>query len=180
RVGLRVALAPDFLGGENLRHVAALLFLGAPVDERWAEQRNAEAGEGDGGASALELLLVDDALEHGCAAASVLLGPAEPDPSALVQLAMPSDQRLPFAFGLVGQRLARGSGILPILFEPGAEFGSKRLVLGAVVEVHLYLPASLRCGSLQKCISHPVSKAPPGMASTRGRAKPRSLTIDNP
>src|ERR1700738_5495626 len=66
----------------------------------------------------------------------VFPGPAKPDPAALVELAMPSDARVPFAVGFVGQRLARRSGVLAIVFEPGAELGSKGLILGAVVKVH--------------------------------------------
>src|SRR5580704_17238265 len=135
--------------------MAALLLVRAPVDEGRAEQRNAEAGERNGSAGTFEFLLVDDALEQGCAAAAVFPRPAKPDPAALVELAMPSDARVPLVVGFIGQRLSGGGGVLAVFFQPGAKFGSKRLVFGAVVEVHCgLLPPCAACRAASKNSYH--------------------------
>src|SRR5208282_6560246 len=80
--GLRIALAPDFVAGENLRQVALFLLLGPPMHQGGAEQTEPHPKERYRRTGALQLLRVDDVLQDTGSAAAVLLRPVNSDPSA--------------------------------------------------------------------------------------------------
>src|SRR5580658_8527711 len=138
-VGLGVALAPDLVGRENLRHVALFLLLGAPLDERWPDQHRAELVDQRGRVCAAHLLAIDELLGERGAAAAVLFGPADADPSAAVHLFVPRDAALPVARALVGKGPL---GVFPtfaagqIGVEPAPQLRTKSLVLCAELEIH--------------------------------------------
>src|SRR5580658_1820910 len=144
RVRFRISLAPDFLAREDFRQMALFLFLGAPVNQRRAEQADAHAGEWNAGPGAFEFLMIDDVLQHSGAAAAVFFRPADADPLALVELLMPADRFAP-AIAFLGKELARGRDTFQIGLKPSAELVAKRLVLGTVVEIHCeFFPVKFR------------------------------------
>ena len=86
---LGVALAPDLVGGEDLRQVAPPLLLGAVRDQRRPDHLDAHHADEARRARAHHLL-VDDRLPHDVGAlAAVLARPAHGDVAGLVQLALP-------------------------------------------------------------------------------------------
>src|SRR5436305_12009221 len=82
--GLGIALAPDFVGAEDLRQVVLFLLLGAPMNQGWAEQVEAALARQDRRPGA-EILFVPDHLLHKVsAAAAILLWPGDADPARFV------------------------------------------------------------------------------------------------
>src|SRR5438093_6161421 len=79
--GLGEALAPDLVGVEDRGEMAALLLLGAPVDESRARQVQAHVAWYDGRAGRSVLLVPDDPLDQSSVAPPVLLGPRDADPA---------------------------------------------------------------------------------------------------
>src|SRR5581483_7094267 len=117
RVGLREALAPDLLGGQDLRQVSALLLVGAVRHDRRAG--HAEADDPDvRGCLRARHFLVEDRLEAvGRAGAAVLLRPGEPGVAGLVQLAAP------FTAELVAEALLAAPPTASLLGQIGVDPG---------------------------------------------------------
>ena len=90
-VGLRVALAPRVLAGQDARQVVLLLLLGAPHQQRVAEHLDAEAvvGAAHRHAGLGELLGEDDLLERGQPGTAVLHRPAGREVAGLVERRAP-------------------------------------------------------------------------------------------
>src|SRR5207245_1228809 len=89
RARLRVALAPDLLGGQDLRQMAAALLLAAVLDERRTDHRDAEEADQAWGLRAHHLL-VDDGLAHDVGALTAPLArPGERQVAGLVDLPLP-------------------------------------------------------------------------------------------
>jgi hypothetical protein len=82
-VGLGVALAPADLALHDAGQVLALLLVGAVLQQRRPDHREAEADQGQRQLVTLELLAVDLDLGLVEAAAAVLLGPAGSRQAAL-------------------------------------------------------------------------------------------------
>src|SRR5581483_1357239 len=135
--GLREELAPELLGGQDLRQEAALLLLGAVRDERRSDQVDADPVDDLRRARRGDLLLEDVVLDDGRAAPAVLARPVDADPSPGVQLPLPVTEER----DLVGERPGRTVGVGPparrkIRREPGAYLGAERLLGGAEGQVH--------------------------------------------
>ena len=94
-VGLRVALAPRVLAGEDARDVVLLLLLGAPHEQRVAEHLDAEAvvRAARRHAGAGELLGEDDLLERRQPGPAVLHRPARREVPRLVERGAPRRRR---------------------------------------------------------------------------------------
>src|SRR5438552_1735323 len=88
-VGLGKALAPDLVGIEDRGKMAALLLVGAPVDDRGPHEVEAHAPGQDGRPRRGVLLLPDDPLDQPGAAAPVLLRPRDADPTGGVHRLLP-------------------------------------------------------------------------------------------
>src|SRR6185503_4470428 len=139
RARLRVTLAPDVVAAQDARQVALLLRLGAPLDDGRARHADAGVAGEHGGARPEALLVVDDLLHQGGAAAAVLLGPRDPDPARRVHAALPLAPALEgLAVGgdpLVG-RVLDAEIVGEVRVEPAADLGAEALLLGRVGEVH--------------------------------------------
>src|ERR1700674_264541 len=85
-----------------------------------------------------KLLTEDHSLHYSGAASAVLFGPVDRDPTALVQLLVPSDPAFPLPLGLAGHITDRAGSELLVGLEPTAKLAAKRFVLRAVVEIHLF------------------------------------------
>src|ERR1700722_11062654 len=150
-VGFRISLAPDFFGGEYLRDEALLLLLGAQPDQSRPDQHDAEDVQHHRGVHRRHLLAEDELLSDAGVAAAILLGPAQADPSAFMQLAMPLQAPLPIALALVQHaelvvdRTAAGADLGQICGNKTSELLPEGFVLGAVLEIHrcYYLLESL-------------------------------------
>ena len=86
--GLRIALAPGHLAGEDRRQVLRLLLRRAGIDDQRPDEIEA-VRIGRGRADAADLLEQDDLLRERRAHAAVLPRPMRRDPAALVELAVP-------------------------------------------------------------------------------------------
>ena len=137
--GLRIALTPDLLGGENFRQIALFLLLGRPMHQGRTDQRDAQAVDQGRRLDPPELLAKDDTLLEFRPAPAVSLGPRDPDPAATVHLAMPPEMPPPaLAAGvheladlIVGAAVAGRVDV-----EPRAKFPPKSLGFFAIFEVH--------------------------------------------
>ena len=89
RAGLGISLAPDFLGGENFRQEALLLFLAAPRDQRRPEHPEARTADEVRRLGAHHLVVDDRLLDRVHRLPAVFLGPCERDVTGLVQFALP-------------------------------------------------------------------------------------------
>src|SRR5208282_4702105 len=128
--GLRIALAPDFVAGENLRQVALFLLVGPPMHQGGSEQTEPHPKEWHRCTGALQLLRVDDVLQDTGSAAAVFLGPTDSYPPAGVKLLVPGDTPLPIAFVLLRGHPELGTvlGFGCVGVEPRAKLGSKSFV----------------------------------------------------
>ena len=90
RLGLGEPLAPDLLAAEDRLEPALLLLVGAVGHDHRAAHHQAEDVGRCGGVGAGHLAREDRLLDQGRAAAAELLGPRDPGPAALVQLASAS------------------------------------------------------------------------------------------
>ena len=130
RLRLGEALAPDLLGGEDRLQVALLLLLGAVRDHDRAAHREAEhVGRRrrlGAGISCDE----DRLLDQRRAAAAVLLGPGDPGPAGLVELALP--------VAAEGDDLVEALGLRAgvVLVQPGANLVAEDSSSGGQGEVH--------------------------------------------
>src|SRR5262249_36935950 len=80
--GLGESLRPDLVGVQDARQVLRLLGVGAPVDDRRADEIEPHARQ-NWGARGSVFLVPDHALDDRGAAAAVLLRPRNPDPPRL-------------------------------------------------------------------------------------------------
>src|SRR5579862_9458910 len=120
--GLRIALAPDLLGAQNLRQMPRFLRLVAPMNEGRAEQVEPALARQDRGAGA-EIFLVPDHLLHEIGAApAIFLGPRDPDPAGFVHLLLPGDAlyedvavgRDPLVLRVLDLEILREVGLEPV------------------------------------------------------------------
>src|SRR5205085_9654213 len=88
-VGLGEALAPDLVGAQKRRQVSVLLLLGPVGDHDRPAHPEADDVDRLGRAGLDELLVEDQLLHQGGAAAAILLGPGDAGVSGLVQLSLP-------------------------------------------------------------------------------------------
>src|ERR1039457_4499302 len=77
RARLGITLAPDLIARDDLRKIAFLLFLGAPVNQGGAEQAGAHSNWRKRRAGAREFLVVNEILENAGAAAAVFFRPVD-------------------------------------------------------------------------------------------------------
>src|SRR5262249_45228056 len=137
RVGLGVPLAPDLLGGEDLRQEAALLRLGPPLHQRRADEQDAEEVRPRRQSAAGELLGEHDLLHERRAATAILAVPVEAAPAARVELTVPAE--LPFEALVRGHPELEAVGIEVrgyVRVEPRAELVPEGLFRGAQPEIH--------------------------------------------
>ena len=88
-VGLGIALAPDLGPAQDARQHGSALVVGAEVHDRGPEEPFADDPDPARPAGARVLLEEDHLLHERRAAAAVLGGPTEPDPSVTTQLLLP-------------------------------------------------------------------------------------------
>ena len=93
-IGLRVTLAPDLLGGEDLRRIAPLLFLRAAGNDRRSGHPDPEDVQDRRRLREGHLLLEDHLLDERQALTSRLLRPGEADEPAIVEPALPVAEEL--------------------------------------------------------------------------------------
>src|SRR5579885_42074 len=105
--------------------MAPFLLLGAPMNQRRPEQRDAEPGKRHRHAGALQFLLIDDVLQNRRAASAVFARPVNSHPAAFIKLLVPANPRLPVALALVGEGVGGRHRILSMLFEPRPKLGAK-------------------------------------------------------
>jgi len=136
-VRLRVALAPDLLGGEHGRNEAALLLLAAPLHERRADHHDTDRVDRLRRVRASHLLGVDELPQERRAAAAVLARPVDPHPVAGVHGTVPGEELLEALVGILLLVELSGAEVpREIVGEPGAQLRAERLLLGRVAEVH--------------------------------------------
>src|SRR5207244_5549024 len=145
-VRLRVALAPELVGGLDLRQEPALLLLGAVREQRRREQALAEEAHAGGRVGLGVLLAEDDLLGEARVPTAVLLGPVEPDPAVASEQLLPLDAQLPR--GLVRRPAAAaelGELTDEVVGQPRAPLVAKCGLRGRVEEIHDYqaLPGEL-------------------------------------
>ena len=141
RAGVRLgeALAPHLVRVQDRREIASLLLVGAPVNERRADQIQAHVSRQHRSARGGVLLVPDHALDQAGAAAAVFFRPRDADPTGGVHLRLPEAASLE---GFAVRRHAIVGGIVEaqlgrqMLHEPVAELLAKLLVPGRVLEVH--------------------------------------------
>ena len=125
---LGIALAPDLVGAEDLRQMARFLVLGAPVDQRWAEQVEAALARQDRCAGAEILFVPDHLLHEAGAAAAIFLGPGNADPAGGVHLLLPGDalfQDLAIRGNALILRVLNLQIIAEVGVEPSAELATE-------------------------------------------------------
>src|SRR5205823_2306036 len=126
RAGLGEELAPYLVGRHDRLQEAPLLLLGPVGDQGWADEVQPDAPDDLRRAGRRQLLLEEVVLDGGRAAPAVLPGPVDPDPAALVQLALPAPQ----VGDLLRQQAPGGDGGRPMAREPGAQLGAEGLLGG--------------------------------------------------
>ena len=117
RVGLAESLTEDDFAAEDLLDVGLLLPGASVGDESWSEQRDAQPAEDARCAGAGELFLVDRLHDRRRATAARLRGPAELEPSTVMEPALPCSLELGVLF-LAVPALAR---LRPVLRQVGLE-----------------------------------------------------------
>src|SRR5262245_21510355 len=137
RARLAEPLAPDLVAREHGRDEAPALRLAAVVNERRAEEADAEDVQDGRRVGARQLRLEDRLLDLGGAPASPLLRPSHAEVAALVQLALPSTAELYQGIlggGGVAQLLAPGTAQARL--QPAAQLLLEGERLGRQLEVH--------------------------------------------
>ena len=125
---LREALAPDLLGGEDVREVALLLLVRAVRDDRrpgHAEADHCRRGPAPPRAPTPRSMIAW--CEYERALTAVLLGPRDAGVARVVDLAAPGLLRVG-----VGQAVEPGV----VLAEPGPDVGAEGGFLGRVAQLH--------------------------------------------
>src|SRR5207245_1302888 len=137
RPRLAEALAPDLVAREHGRDEAAALRLAAVVDERGAEEPDAEDVENGWRVGARQLGLHDRLLDLGAAAAAPLLGPVHAEVAGLIELLLPGAAQLDQT-RLGGVRVAQllPPGTRHVGREPGAQLVPEAEVRGGELQVH--------------------------------------------
>src|SRR5262249_53690934 len=145
--GARLAeeLAPDLLGGEDLRDEAPLLLLGAVPHERRPDVVDAHLVDELGGLRARCLVVVDRLLDRRRAGSAVLLRPGEPAPAGTMEARLPvaEEGRLVVLAREAGEGLRAPAG-REVLGEPAPEAEPERLLLGSEGKIHLLAAAEAR------------------------------------
>src|SRR3954465_14640834 len=180
-----IALAPDLVAAEDLRQVALLLRLGAPMNEGRAQEAHADRAGQDGGAGG-EILLVENALLHEAgAAAAIFLRPGQPDPAGGMHLLLPGAtlfERLAIRGDALVLRVLDLQILRQIGVEPGAELSAERGVCGRIGEVHggsSLLARRYRAARLGALPHSGPTQADPRCVRTRSRrAADRSAAAD--
>ena len=136
RVGLAESLAEDQVAAENPVDVLVLLPLGAMSNKRRRKERHAEPAEDDRRAGARHLLLVDRLHHRGRGAAARLFRPAELEPAALVEHALPA----PLDVLVVVLAIASHAPVAPlgrqVLVEPGPDLFPEGFLFLREAEIH--------------------------------------------
>ena len=167
RVRLAEPLAPGRLAVQDPRQEPVLLLLGAPLQDRRADEGVAEEVGAQRCLGAGELLVEDHALEGAEPLALVLGRPARADPAALVE---PLGPLLVEPGPLLGRH--RETLVEPalreVLLEPRTDLRAERLCLLRVAQVHRRSVASAPQGL------RPANCAAGGLRTTMVRQRPRS------
>src|SRR6266540_1769838 len=132
-VRLRVALAPQLLGGLDLGQEALLLLIGPVRDQRRREQPLTEEADAGRRVRLGVLLVEDDLLGEARGTPAVLLRPPETDPAVAAEHALPLDAHVPVA--LVGRSAAAPDlreVAHEVVGEPGAHLVAERGLRGRV------------------------------------------------
>ena len=155
RLGLREALAPDLVGGQDRRQVALLLLVGAVGDDGRAAHGQAEHVGHRGRARARQLLVEDRLLDLRGAGAAVLGRPVQARPAAVVQRPLPGLAELELLG--VGVRLAAGV----VLLYPAADGVTELTLDRRQAQVHgpgtLPPPRAARAGAARPARRRPGS-----------------------
>src|SRR5690606_7795094 len=130
-----VELAPKFLAREDILQIALLLLLGAVVDQRRADDADAESVDAGRGVDARHLLGHNGLLHGSRVAAAVLLRPAHTDEAGVVELAVPLAALLDRADALAWH----------VRLQPAANLLAEGFVFGRIAEIHRG-PSSRRPG----------------------------------
>src|SRR5271166_3970066 len=88
-IRLREPLAPDLVGARDAWDVTLLLLRRAPLHQGGTDARDPLEIDHRRRLGPIELLVVDDLLQEGCAAAAVFLRPMDAHPAGVVEFAMP-------------------------------------------------------------------------------------------
>ncbi len=139
---LGIALAPDLVAGQDFRQIALLLFLGAPMDQRRAQQAHADRAGQDRRAGAEILLVEDDLLHEAGAAPAIFLRPGDADPAGGVHFLLPGAaafQRLAIGRDALVLRVLDLEVVGQVRVEPGAQLAAEGGVFRGVGEVHSVL-----------------------------------------
>ena len=136
-VGLAEALAPDVVASQHPRQEPALLLLGAPLDDRRCDVREADRIERARRTGAVHLFGEDNLVDDAGAAAAVLGRPRDRRVAGVGEQAVPGAQQLE-RVGVLRQPLVRDADEVggEVGVEPGPHLGAERLGLGRVAEVH--------------------------------------------
>src|SRR5262249_53318073 len=140
RTRLGITLAPDLLGREHFRQIAALLLFSTPMQQGGADQRNPLAVNQLRGTRAIELLVIDVLLRDGRAPSAILIGVLNPNPATSMHLLVPRQPLLPFFTRFVGKELNRERSFAMLIgqigFKPVAKFAAENFVFVAESEIH--------------------------------------------
>src|SRR5207244_8595649 len=79
--GFGIALAPNLLGGEHRRQIAAALLIGTPMHQGGADEADTLRVDEGGSAGAGEFLVIELLLSEAGAAAAILTGVLDGAPS---------------------------------------------------------------------------------------------------
>ena len=135
-VRLAEALAEDELAAEDLLDVGLFLPVAPKRHERGCEQGHAETPEDARSPSRRHLLLVDRLHHRRCAAASRLLRPAELQPAALIQAALP----LALDLCVLLLTVAPGGAVPPlggqVAVEPGSDLLPEGFLFWSESQIH--------------------------------------------
>ena len=136
RVRLAEALAEDQLAAEDLLDIRLFLPVAPERDQRRCQQGHAESAEDARRARPRHLLLVDRLHHRRCAAASRLLRPAELQPAALVQAALP----LALDLCVLLLTVAPGGAVPPlggqVAVEPGSDLLPEGFLFWSESQIH--------------------------------------------
>ena len=138
-VGLGVSLAPDLRPVEDAGQHRELLGVGAEMDDGRAEQALADDADASGAAGARVLLVEDHLLDERRAAAAVLGGPPEPDPTVAAEFLLPLPA-LVEALVLVARTAAaphRCEGPAEAAGQPRLRVGAEALLFGGEAQVQV-------------------------------------------
>ena len=134
-VRLAEALTPAHLSAQNFWQELFLLFLGAPLQNSWANQSVAEEISSHGCSRIRELLRENDTLHRGQTFAAIFLWPGGADPTALEQFLGPFVIELLALFGAHFEVRVKPA-LWQVLLQPCTDLRAKSFVLGGICEFH--------------------------------------------